>query len=601
MTPRLCVAASLLTALTLFADQLPAKAQGGTSNSSPTIPPLPSLPAVRPRIPSVPLAPSAVPIVPQRSVPARPIVVAELVERLRTADTGERREIIQQLSDTQQKIVPALVKVLDDPDPLVKSGVAEALGNHMDDATPAIPGLIAMTSDPRQAIVPRPQFPTPLFALPIPRSPYLYSEERRRPSIPPNNPANLLRITAIAALGKIGLPARTAASPPLLQALQDPDPWVRLNATWALAEIGASVPLLSHWLEALQSPDPDLRRNAAATFLDERSLLPKVLGAEADDSTISPLIAALKDDELTVRDAAKEALKLLRARALPGLVQALKAPEPIVRLEAADLVGKLGAAAQSAVPDLLPLLQDTGRYVLPDTDRFGVLMLPPLAIPTVAFPGSRSYPPPPGNPEQLVRVNAAIALGTLGDRRAIPPLSTALKDDNPWMQLATGWALLRLGETEGLPVVGRLVQHPNRSIQTAALYQLEGYGSQSAPYILPYYKAQLESTDDNQRNGAIISIGRFGVAALDLVPRLRAFLTGNQKNSPGYAATILGQIAQRTAIAWNNGSLSTNQRRQAIAEFTKVLDIMQAPNARFNREPVNRVRNSLAILKSGAP
>jgi len=196
-----------------------------------------------------------------------------------------------------------------------------------------------------------------------------------------------------------------------------------------------------------------------------------------------------------------------------------------------------------------------------------------------------------------VRVNAAIALGKLGDRNAIPALTTALKDNNPWMQLATGWALLKLGQTQGLPVVGRLVQHPNASIQRAALSQLQGYGSQSAPYILPYYSAQLESANDNDRNGAMYGIARLGPVALDLVPKLRALLVSNKKNSPGYAATTLGMIARDTAAAWQNGTLSANQRQIAIAEFTKVLNIMQAPNARFNREPVDRVRNGLATLR----
>jgi HEAT repeat protein len=200
-----------------------------------------------------------------------------------------------------------------------------------------------------------------------------------------------------------------------------------------------------------------------------------------------------------------------------------------------------------------------------------------------------------------VRVNAAIALGKLGDRSAIPALTTALKDNNPWMQLATGWALLRLGQTQGLPVVGRLLQYPDSSVQRAALSQLQGYGSQSTPYILPYYTAQLESADDNDRNYAIIGIGKFGAAALDLVPKLRALLVSNKKYSPGYAATILGQIARDTAVAWQNGSLSANQRQQAIAELTKVLNIMQAPNARFNREPVERVRNAVTTLRGVTP
>jgi HEAT repeat protein len=581
MMSRLSFTVSLLTIMTLLSDEPPATAQTGTLSLPPAV-------QLRRR-----------PANSREPVPAKPIVVAELVEKLRTANVDERQEIIQQLSDTQQNIVPELVKALDDPDPLVKSGVAEVLGNHTDAAVPAIPGLIGMINDGRRAIVPgssssggylsyiRPVALPPLY-------PTTNVKQRRFPPTAPQNPENLLRITAIIALGKIGLPARTLATPPLTQALQDPDPWVKLNATWTLAEIGASVPLLPHWLEALQHPDPNLRRSAAAVFQDSRSLLRKVFGAEADNSTTAPLLTALKDDDVTVRNTASQALGLLGTRALPGLVQALKAPEPIVRLEAVELVGNLGGAAQSAVPDLLALLGDTGRYVPPTSNRYGLPLPLPVNLSRLSID---PYPSAPSNPEQLVRVNVAIAAGKLGDRNAIPALTTALKDNNPWMQLASGWALLRLGQTQGLPVVGRLVQHPDASIQQEALSQLEGYGSQSVPYVLPYYSARLESANDNDRNDAIRGIGRLGSAALDVVPKLRALLVSNKKDSPGYAATILGMIARDTAVAWQNGTLSANQRQQAIAEFTKVLNIMQAPNARFNREPLDRVRNGLASLR----
>jgi HEAT repeat protein len=323
MMSRLSFTVSLLTIMTLLSDEQPATAQTGTL----------SLP------PAVQLRRS--PANSREPVPAKPIVVAELVEKLRTANVDERREIIRQLSDTQQNIVPELVKALEEPDPLVKSGVAEVLGNHTDAAVPAIPGLIGMINDGRRAIAPgssssggclsyiRPVALPPLY-------PTTNVKQRRFPPTAPQNPENLLRITAIAALGKIGLPARTLATPPLTQALQDADPWVKLNATWALSEIGASVPLLPHWLEALQHPDPNLRRSAAAVFQDSSSLLRKVFGAEADNSTTAPLLTALKDDDFTVRNAASQALGLLGTGALPGLVQALKAPEPIVRLEAAN-------------------------------------------------------------------------------------------------------------------------------------------------------------------------------------------------------------------------------------------------------------------------
>lgn len=536
---------------------------------------------------------------------AKPIHVTELVEQLRTADVGKRREIIQQLSDTQQDIVPALLRAMDDPDPLVKSGVAEALGNLTDDATPAVPRLIEMMNDGRRAIVPMPSSPgyprlrTPI-ALPLPLPPPRLTttttteNERRLPPTPPENPENRLRITAIIALGKIGLPARSLATPPLTEALQDPDPWVKLNATWALSQIGASFPLLSHWLEALQHSAPNLRRSAATVFEDSGSLLPKVLGAEADNDTVKSLVTVLSDGDSLVRRAAHKALNLLGTDALPGLIEALKAPEPIVRLQAAELLGNLGESAQSAVPDLLPLLRDTERYVPPSSN--GLFFPPPLRL-SFRLPRNPQDISVPANPQELVRVNAAIALGKLGDRSAIPALITAVGDNNPWMQLASGWALLKFGEMQGLPVVGRLMQHPEPLIQQEALSQLRGYGDEGIPYLVPYYAARLDSTNDNDRNNAIIRLGKFGAASLDLVPKLRALLVSNKKDSPGYAATILGEIARDTAIAWQNGNLNEDQRQQAISEFTKVLSIMQAPNARFNREPIDRVRTGLATLR----
>ncbi len=545
---------------------------------------------------------------PQSQPSTKTIIVTELVEQLRTANVTKRRKIIRQLSNSKQNIVPQLVKAMSDPDPLVKSGVAEVLGNLTDAAVPAIPPLVEMINNTQIAIVPssrispnaypftiRPLPPLPTFRVPT-TYPSLDTKQRRIPPKPPQNPENLLRITAIAALGKIGLPAREAATPALIEALQDPNPWIKLNATWALSEIGASTPLLDYWLEAIQHPNPNLRRSAAEIFRDSRSLLRKVFGSEADTKTTAILITTLKDRDFIVRDAASQALELLGTRALIELVKALEAPEVIVRLETAKLLGNMGVKAQSAVPTLVKLLKDKGRYIPPYTNQ-KYLSFPSLPVLPASYVG-RKFPSTPNNPEKLVRVNAAIALGKMGDPRAVGALTTALKDNNPHMKLATNWALLRLGQNQGLPIVGRLLQHPKNSVQRHALSQLKHYPSQSAPYLLPYYKAQLDSTNDNKRNQAIIGIGDMGVAALNIVPKLRTILTGNQKHSPGYAATILGEIAQDTAIAWQNDNLSSKQRQQAIAEFTKVLRIMQNPNARFNRQPRDRIRNALNNLKS---
>lgn len=573
MSFRLYFALSLLTISAFVTHKSPVAAQERTFNLPQPVPSTPT------------------------SQPAKLINVSALVEKLRTANERERYDIIRQLSDISSNQVPTLVQALNDPDPLVKSGVAEALGDLTDDAVTAIPALVEMIKDERRAIAPESfqsvYFPSPVPP-PLPVLPGLGSPPPKRvPPLTPDNPEKLLKITAIAALGKIGLPARTLATAPLTQALEDPDPWVKLNATWALAEIGASTSLLPYWLAALQHPNPDVRSQAAAVFQDSSSLLRKVFGAEATDSTVAPLLKALQDEDSTVRSAAKDGLTLLGTRALPSLVQALEAPEPIVRLEATNLLGNLGGAAQSAIPGLVALLDDPERYVPPPSNQLGWLL---PSVPRF-YSGFSPYPPAPNNPDQLVRVSAAIALGKLGDRSTIPALTTALKDNNPWMQLATSWALLKLGQTQGLPIVGKLIQSPEGAIQQEALLQIEGYGSQAAPYLVPYYAPRLDSANDDIRNGAIIRLGKLGPPSLNLVPKLRSLLVSNQKHSPGYAATILGEIARDTAAAWQNGNLSTAQRQQAIAELTKVLNIMQAPDARFNRQPVERVRNALTTLQ----
>ncbi|MEM7581689.1 MAG: hypothetical protein ACFB02_11130 [Mastigocoleus sp.] len=51
-------------------------------------------------------------------------------------------------------------------------------------------------------------------------------------------------------------------------------------------------------------------------------------------------------------------------------------------------------------------------------------------------------------------------------------------------------------------------------------------------------------------------------------------------------------------MAGQDGNISPQQRQQAIAEFTKVLRVMEAPNAQFNQQPRDRIRNALNTLRS---
>jgi len=67
-----------------------------------------------------------------------------------------------------------------------------------------------------------------------------------------------------------------------------------------------------------------------------------------------------------------------------------------------------------------------------------------------------------------VRVQVCLVLGRSGDRRAVPALSGALKDDNPAVRLVAAQALGRLGDAGAAPALNAAVQDPVPGVAAAA-------------------------------------------------------------------------------------------------------------------------------------
>ena len=90
-----------------------------------------------------------------------------------------------------------------------------------------------------------------------------------------------------------------------------------------------------------------------------------------------------------------------------GLDEKLKSPDPNVRYEAARKLGKYGAEAKGAVPDLVAALKD---------------------------------------PDETVRMGAAYALGDIGREasEALPALKQALNDKDRGVREAAAYALKRV-------------------------------------------------------------------------------------------------------------------------------------------------------------
>lgn len=123
------------------------------------------------------------------------------------------------------------------------------------------------------------------------------------------------------------------------------------------------------------------------------------LGKLRTAAATGPLVAALKDKSEEVRGAAAVALGEYRdAAAIDPLMSALSDKNDFVRGRAARALGNNGPAAAAAVPRLIRLLE---------TDR-----------------------------EPYSRQEAVVALGMIGDRSAIPSLTRASRDPNPYIAAA---------------------------------------------------------------------------------------------------------------------------------------------------------------------
>jgi HEAT repeat protein len=226
-----------------------------------------------------------------------------------------------------------------------------------------------------------------------------------------------------------------------------------IGTTAADALIGIGRPAVDALLVAVTSQDAVVRRLAA-----------RALGEIRDERAIESLLAALMDETVDVRRQALEAVaKFQDNRVLDALLFALS--DPGLRLEAGLMLGE--RKDLRALPYLFEALRDH------DSDRAGAARRVLILIGTPAldelitvlrdrnpeyperevrqelelskenwmFRCGNEPPPPILDPRRL----AAIALGEIGDARAIEPLTEALADQNLALRADAERALAKLG------------------------------------------------------------------------------------------------------------------------------------------------------------
>lgn len=195
----------------------------------------------------------------------------------------------------------------------------------------------------------------------------------------------------------LGMMGEQKAIPELMEALQDEDEPVRLNAAYALGAIGESaVPAL---IGAMREDSEDLRRHAGYAL--------SAMGEPA----VPALIEATRDADGRVRAAAVDALGDI-GMPLPGVVSALTRvlsdEYDWARRHAADALGTIGPGAREAVPALIKTLRDEKVYVRINAAT-ALARIGPEAEESVQALTERL-----NDPDRYVRSFAAIALRQIG-------------------------------------------------------------------------------------------------------------------------------------------------------------------------------------------
>jgi len=359
--------------------------------------------------------------------------VLEEIAALKDEDWALREEAAALLGNfADPRAIPPLMLVLHDEDRAVRDAAAMALRKI---GRAALPELIRALNDPNGNVQEA--------AVSILKD--LPDASTVEPLIECLASKNwILRMHAAKALGQ-STDERAARS--LVPLLMDPVKAVRVDATEALARLGAAA--LVSLLDALRGDEWIVRLHAC-----------EALGKIGAEQAVEPLCELLlKDRDVAVRqDAAKALGGIGSSRALEPLTAAIQDVE--VRPFAVAALGKLKDAR--AVPTLIDIVTGKGRpanarKVANCGDETGELFLE----------------------EMEVQEHAIEALADIQDERAIEPVISALQDTR--LRSSAAAALGRLGIRVADPLLAKMKTETDSNILYHARAILASVGWRPRP------------------------------------------------------------------------------------------------------------------------
>ena len=195
-------------------------------------------------------------------------------------------------------------------------------------------------------------------------------------------------------------------------------------------------------IDLLKEKDWFRRKDAAIT-----------LGEMADERAIGPLIAALRDSEWNVREAAQDALAQIGSPAVDALIKALR--EYQIKTFVIEILGKI---KDERVLD--PLMIQLRNEEFKDVAT--------KALVEVGLPAVERLMAVLNDKDKNVRKHAVMVLGEIGMPEAVDPLIDATKDEDWAVRLQAIAGLDKIGDERGKPAIKALAKDPDFAVQMRA-------------------------------------------------------------------------------------------------------------------------------------
>jgi HEAT repeat protein len=443
-------------------------------------------------------------------------MVAELVKQLGSKDVEEQREAAVMLSRVGSGVLtalPALIKALDVPDDAVRFYCMRALGNCGPKAKDAIPAVVKVLQEDNPLLV-RPAAATlgkfgkeavgpvtKLLADPNPRTRRMAAVSLALvgPDAAPAAPALAQRLRDVSfRVRRIAAEALTVVRPTtaevreaLVQTITtDQDPDVCRVAAIALGKMGDdSLPSL---LRLLESKNADHRYHGAVGVSE--------LGPKAAPA-VKGLAKLLGEKDEELRTVGSAALGKIGEPALERLIECLGDESADVRRGAAVALGSMGTMAKKAVKRLIAGLGDK------DTAAAAAAALGRIGDAAAVTPLGKLLE---GDDPEAARA-AATALGELGPVSAtlIGPLVVMMRGTDKGSREAAAVALIRIGKPAIAPVK-KVLEEKEARLRVLALLVL---GSIGGPDAVPEIAARLKDGDLEVKLYAARMLGRIGPEA----------------------------------------------------------------------------------------